>query len=96
MASLPGSESESRYFGADRSFEKIVITANFWSDGWGTRVFSNNGVYESIDIGAWRRRKRKSLRHYSLGSWKEEGEAVAVNEYDVVSRISNFGLVAMG
>jgi hypothetical protein len=33
MASRPGSDSESRCFGADRSLEKIEITANFWSEG---------------------------------------------------------------
>lgn len=48
MASLPGSDSESRCFGADRSFEKIEITANFCSEGWGTLVLSSNGAYESI------------------------------------------------
>ena len=54
MASLPVSESESTYFGADRSFEKIEITAYFWSDGWGTPVFSSSGVYESIERDAER------------------------------------------
>lgn len=33
MASLPGSDSESKYFGAERSFANIEITANFWSEG---------------------------------------------------------------
>jgi hypothetical protein len=49
MASLPGSDSESRYFGADRSFEKIEITANFWREGCGTLVLSSKGAYESIE-----------------------------------------------
>lgn len=50
MASRPGSESGFSRAGADRSLSNIEITASFWSEGWGTRVFSNNKVYESISV----------------------------------------------
>lgn len=43
MARLPGSDSGSRWLGADRSFEKMESTASFWSAGWGTWVFSRRG-----------------------------------------------------
>lgn len=49
MASLPGSESGPRWLGADRSFEKTEMTANFWREGCGALVFSSRGVYDSMD-----------------------------------------------
>lgn len=49
MTSLPSSESGLRWVGADRSLEKMEMTANFWREGCGTRVFSRRGVYDSID-----------------------------------------------
>lgn len=48
MASLPGPDSIPMWAGADRSLEKIEITASFWSEGCGTLVFSSKGVYKSI------------------------------------------------
>lgn len=48
IASLPGSELMPRWGGADRSLSKIEITAKLWSEGWGNRVLSSRGEYDSI------------------------------------------------
>ncbi|MED6207270.1 hypothetical protein PIB30_034174 [Stylosanthes scabra] len=76
IARLPGSECGSRWEGADRRFWKIEATANFWREGWGSRVFSRRGEYGSIQSSVAtchesriKNKKQQRQGAFGVGSW---------------------------